>query len=44
MKYKETDFLDTADPVNRELSVRCRELTREYYLCDYRDQEKNYLF
>lgn len=40
MKYKETDFLDTADPVNRELSVRCRELTREYYLCDYRDQEK----
>ena len=40
MKYTEADFLDTADPANRELSLRCRELTREYYMCDYRDAEK----
>ena len=40
MKYTEADFLDTADAANLELSIRCRELTREYYLCDYRDEEK----
>lgn len=40
MKYSEADFLDTADSANRELSTRCRELTRAYYLCDYRDNEK----
>lgn len=40
MHYSQSDFLDTADPANRELSTRCRELTREYYLCDYRDTEK----
>lgn len=40
MKYTQADFLDTADPANLELSMRCRELTREYYLCDYRDEGK----
>lgn len=40
MEYSEKDFLETADPENRELSTRCRELTRAYYLCDYRDQEE----
>ena len=40
MKYSKTDFIETADPYNKELSIRCRELTREYYLCDYRDTEK----
>ena len=40
MEYKETDFLETSDEAMAELSTRCRELTREYYLCDYRDQEK----
>ena len=40
MEYKESDFLETADEEMTELSTKCRELTREYYLCDYRDQEK----
>lgn len=40
MNYKASDFLETANPENLELSLRCRELTREYYLCDYRDKEK----
>lgn len=40
MEYSEKDFLETGDPVNKELSISCRELTREYYLCDYRDTEK----
>ena len=40
MEYSEKDFLQTADPYNKELSVSCRELTREYYLCDYRDEKK----
>lgn len=40
MRYRETDFLETGDPANRELSLRARELTREYYLCDYRDAAK----
>ncbi|MBQ7091512.1 MAG: sugar O-acetyltransferase [Clostridia bacterium] len=40
MKYTQADFLDTADAANIELSIRSRELTREYYLCDYRDEEK----
>lgn len=40
MKYSREDFLETADPANRELSISCRELTREYYLCDYRDEKK----
>lgn len=43
MKYKETDFLDTADPVNKELSIRCRELTREYYLWIIVMRKRNYL-
>lgn len=40
MEYSEKDFLETGDPANKELSISCRELTREYYLCDYRDTEK----
>ena len=40
MEYCEKDFLETGDPANVELSISCRELTREYYLCDYRDEEK----
>ncbi len=40
MEYCEKDFLETGDPANAELSISCRELTREYYLCDYRDEEK----
>lgn len=40
MEYSEKDFLETGDPANRELSVSCRELTREYYLCDYRNEKK----
>lgn len=40
MKFAEKDFLETANPANLELSTRCRELTREYYLRDYRDPEK----
>ncbi len=40
MEYSEKDFLETGDSANKELSISCRELTREYYLCDYRDTEK----
>ena len=40
MQYSEKDFLETGDPENKELSISCRELTREYYLCDYRDEKK----
>lgn len=40
MEYSARDFLETGDPANRELSLSCRELTRAYYLCDYRDEEK----
>ena len=40
MEYTKDDFLETGDAENRELSIRCRELTREYYLCDYRDEKK----
>lgn len=40
MEYSEKDFLETGDPKNKELSISCRELTREYYLCDYRDEKK----
>lgn len=43
MEYCEKDFLETGDPANAELSISCRELTREYYLCDYRDEEKKTL-
>lgn len=40
MEYSEKDFLEIGDSANKELSISCRELTREYYLCDYRDTEK----
>lgn len=40
MEYSQNDFLETGDPANIELSVSCRELTREYYLCDYRNEEE----
>ena len=40
MEYSEKDFLETGDSANKELSISCRELTREYYICDYRDTEK----
>lgn len=43
MKYCEKDFLETGDPTNTELSIPCRKLTREYYLCDYRNEEKKTL-
>ena len=40
MEYSEKDFLEIGDSANKELNISCRELTREYYLCDYRDTEK----
>lgn len=40
MYYKESDFLETADNDTLELIARTRQLTREYYLSDYRDKEK----
>lgn len=42
MEYCEKDFLETGDPTNTELSIPCRKLTREYYLCDYRKEEKRH--
>lgn len=40
MRYAETDFLETADQETLEIIARARELTREYYLTDYRDTGK----
>lgn len=40
MYYEERDFLETADSDTLEQIARTRELTREYYLSDYRDTEK----
>ncbi len=42
MEYCEKDFLETGDSTNTELSIPCRNLTREYYLCDYRNEEKRH--
>lgn len=36
MYYAETDFLETAGQETLELIARTRDLTREYYLTDYR--------
>ena len=40
MYYEERDFLETADSDTLEQIARTRELTREYYLSDYRDTDK----
>lgn len=40
MYYETSDFLETADSSTLELIARTRQLTREYYLSDYRDSEK----
>lgn len=40
MYYEEKDFLETADEDTLKQIAHARELTREYYFCDYRDGEK----
>ena len=40
MKYKETDFLETATQDILDRIARARELTREYYNSNYKDIEK----
>lgn len=40
MKYKETDFLETAAQDILDGIARARELTREYYNSNYKDMEK----
>lgn len=40
MNYSASDFLETADDNTLDLIARTRQLTREYYLSDYRDTEK----
>lgn len=40
MNYSTSDFLETADDNTLDLIARTRQLTREYYLSDYRDTEK----
>lgn len=42
MEHCEKDFLETGDQTNTELSIPCRKLTREYYLYDYRNEEKRH--
>lgn len=40
MDYDEKDFLETADQDTLRQIARARELTRKYWLSDYRDTEK----
>lgn len=40
MHYTEADFLETAGQETLEMIARARELTREYYLTDYRDTQR----
>ncbi|HJC25532.1 MAG TPA: sugar O-acetyltransferase [Candidatus Eisenbergiella merdavium] len=40
MDYEEKDFLETADQDTLRQIARARDLTREYWLSDYRDTEK----
>lgn len=42
MNYSASDFLETADDNTLDLIARTRQLTREYYLSDYRDTEKRH--
>ena len=40
MYYEENDFLETSDSASLSQIANARELTRQYYLSDFRDTEK----
>lgn len=43
MIYNDSDFLETADKSSMEVIFESRELTKEYYLTDFRDSQKRAL-